>query len=339
MRFLVWRSRFDLIKRSYDGTPLNYTTGEACGPIHGFSAPSKEAIHVSLLLKAAMGDPLAVLFVSPTDPQKAASIALSMLMTKITTYELFNATYPGYGGFMPWVNVSDSLLVNPLPSWMGSVPALDNGELAWAIYAVAKTLPSKYSDIATRYWAYFQYMALNAIPIFYAGDGLIRTVSSISNVTAMPSQNKYGCSVRIHLSVWLLERCTLTRGTQGACGWLNDPYEGELFAVMMDLYSPWQQFGYNSSVEPDKIWVQKRALLQSTVYQSKQGNITVQRGWWFSSHEQWKYLELPYWDVPINWRVFLNGERARTCHSAEGGLPGLYASGARLPKKGKLISR
>ena len=36
---------------------------------------------------------------------------------------------------------------------------------------------------------------------------------------------------------------------------------------------------------------------------------------------QWKYLEMPYLEVPINKRVFLNGERARTWNSALKGIP------------------
>ena len=36
-----------------------------------------------------------------------------------------------------------------------------------------------------------------------------------------------------------------------------------------------------------------------------------------SSHEQWKYLELPYFDSDINRRVFFNGERARTWNSVQ----------------------
>jgi len=103
--------------------------------------------------------------------------------------------------------------------------------------------------------------------------------------------------------------------------YLDDPYEGELFAFLMDLYAPWTNIS-----EREDIWIYKRAMLQSVNYTTPSGNITVQRGWWFSAHEQWKYLELPYNDIPINHRVFLNGERARTWNSALNKIPGLYAS-------------
>jgi hypothetical protein len=54
--------------------------------------------------------------------------------------------------------------------------------------------------------------------------------------------------------------------------------------------------------------------------------ITVQKGWWFSSHEQWKYMFLPYLQTDIHKRLFLNNERARTWNSWARNIPGLYAA-------------
>jgi len=93
-------------------------------------------------------------------------------------------------------------------------------------------------------------------------------------------------------------------------------------AFWMDLYAPWP-----NKEERETIWPRRREKLVSVDYHAgSNGDITVQQGYWFSSHEQWKYMELPYTDVPINNRVFLNGERARTWNSALLGIPGLYAS-------------
>lgn len=52
----------------------------------------------------------------------------------------------------------------------------------------------------------------------------------------------------------------------------------------------------------------------------------MQRGWWFSAHEQWKWMVLPYLSVTFASRVFKNCEKARTLHSVETGLAGMYAS-------------
>jgi hypothetical protein len=43
----------------------------------------------------------------------------------------------------------------------------------------------------------------------------------------------------------------------------------------------------------------------------------------YAADDKWKYLVLPYFDVKINERVFLNGERARTMYATDCGFPGL----------------
>jgi len=86
--------------------------------------------------------------------------------------------------------------------------------------------------------------------------------------------------------------------------YLDDPYEGELFAFFLDLFQTWDnQTGtwqiknlskkkcrtltqlLCAPLDRSLIWINKRVKLQSVEYYSPQGPITVQRGWWFSSHE------------------------------------------------------
>jgi hypothetical protein len=53
----------------------------------------------------------------------------------------------------------------------------------------------------------------------------------------------------------------------------------------------------------------------------------VQKGFWFSAHEQWKTWTLPYLDVSDTVRaVFWDGEVARSWNSRARCIPGLYAS-------------
>jgi hypothetical protein len=71
--------------------------------------------------------------------------------------------------------------------------------------------------------------------------------------------------------------------------------------------------------------------------------IEVMSGFWFSAHENWGWMQLPYTDVPLmKWISFLrhlgddadavgsaiyqNMERARTCNSHAESNPGMYAS-------------
>lgn len=184
--------------------------------------------------------------------------------------------------------------------------------------------------------------------MFYEGNGKLRTVTGIKDTTAPVSSNTYS-----NLN------CTID-----TC-YLDDPYEGELFVWLTDLYSDWAALNYSSS-ERDLVWQFKRFPDESsttvqvrltanlaanykvwssilrvvlspsnevlpphhhTVSSGTQMLISQWIGWWFSSHEQWKYLELPYLDSDINARVFRNGERARTIFSAMNQYPGLFASG------------
>ena len=56
--------------------------------------------------------------------------------------------------------------------------------------------------------------------------------------------------------------------------------------------------------------------------------ITVQKGWWFSTHEQWKALLLPYVsdDLPVIKKLFANAEKVRTIDAVVNGSPGLMVS-------------
>jgi hypothetical protein len=125
---------------------------------------------------------------------------------------------------------------------------------------------------------------------------------------------------------------------------LNDPYEGELVTWWLYFY------GNLSSAEKDDLWNVKRPQLRSVEYSGSTvntsyvqsvaanytglpvvsesiGPITVQEGFWFSSHEQWKVLQMPYYDDPLVKRLFVNAERVRTCNSVlMGQNAGLFAS-------------
>mmetsp|Transcript_59033 Transcript_59033/g.68290 ORF Transcript_59033/g.68290 Transcript_59033/m.68290 type:complete len:472 (-) Transcript_59033:131-1546(-) len=291
-----------------DGQPLDATSGLPDGlPPHMFSAPSKESLHVAVLCKVLEG------VSDVANATYTVSEALDVLEAKVSSFERFNTQFPGFGGFFPWVAFDGNGSVTPTWDWQNRVPALDNGELFWAAFAVADILNRtefrlSRPGLAERWAAVWQRMVANAVTMFYAGNGNFRTVTSILNQSWPVSNNTY----------------------TGAASYLNDPYEGELFTVMVYLLSP-----DLNATEKELLWVQKRAMLQRTdlpVTNCVDGscslvNITVQRGFWFSAHEQWKYLMLPYDRSETNYRVFLNGERARTWYAFEAKQsPGLWAS-------------
>jgi hypothetical protein len=151
-------------------------------------------------------------------------------------------------------------------------------------------------------------MADNSVKIFYDGEGHIRSVAAIPDITKGMDENVYTNAAE----------CA---SFDNPC-YLDDPYEGELFAFMMYLFSPL------STEEKEKIFVEKRFKLQLVDYYLEEANdyLTVQKGWWFSAHETWKYLFLPYLSSPINKQIFLNGEKVRTWNSNLNKFPGMFAS-------------
>lgn len=296
-----------LTQMTRDGHRLSIETGLPYSHPHMFSAPSKESVHVAVLAK--------VLDKSSTIANKTYSIAeaLDVLQTKVTSFERFHSRFPGFGGFFPWVAFDGKGNVTPTWDWQNRVPALDNGELFWAAFAVSHILNrTEYRiakpGLAERWFSVWQNMVTNCVKVFYAGNGNFRTVTNIANQLWPVSNNSY----------------------TGDPSYLDDPYEGELFTVMAYLFS-----NDLNATEKELLWIQKRPLLQAANLSAnicrnstcRKANITTQRGWWFSAHEQWKYLMLPYRLSPTNGRVFENGERARTWYARfYKHSPGLWAS-------------
>ena len=92
---------------------------------------------------------------------------------------------------------------------------------------------------------------------------------------------------------------------------LDDPFEGEIFTFWL------QFFGGLSDADKKALWEVKRPQLVSVDYSMGDfGPITVQKGmlfmkvitfvqisyrtgYWFSSHETWKALQMPYYDIDV----------------------------------------
>jgi hypothetical protein len=286
---------------SYDGRRIDFETG-APKELHYWTASSKEALHLNMLTLALNGKEEARLFFhSSTCPPEESiercvakynwpatrNLIFNVLQKKIMTYFKFVKEYPGFGGQIPWVLVDDNGFKPDTP-WLSRTPGLDNGQLGWSIVAlnhVLKKLNTKESnELLQMYETYLKLFKETAPIIFYEGEGKIRTVTVINNTQIKPFPNNYR--------------------SESPCGnpcYLDDPYEGELLAFFL--------YFYGDIKDKEKIWEIKRKKLVSVDYPSKEGNITCQRGHWFSSHEQWKFMYLPYNDIPIHKRIFTNGEK------------------------------
>eukprot|EP00118_Oscarella_pearsei_P013084 m.101186 g.101186 ORF g.101186 m.101186 type:complete len:149 (+) comp37117_c0_seq1:353-799(+) len=125
-----------------------------------------------------------------------ASRVTQILTMKIDTYEKFRMDYPGYGGYMPWVDVNDSGIY-PTNAYRNpyQVPSLDNGELVWAIYLAYNVLNERgYKALGKRYEAQFEAMVQNGKMMFYEGNGVVSGKIIIKNASTSPHPDNYAPS-------------------------------------------------------------------------------------------------------------------------------------------------
>ncbi len=308
-------------------------------PVHNFSAASKESLSLAMLALAVDGNENAQLFLTGTTGQAAASTAVTMSQVKMTALERWNSTSPGFGGLLPWFTVNAQGVIVPQPDWVGRVPSLDNGQVVscrvvclnsnfdfdltlvfvsfctlhytalhcttlpqmiWGLVALSEALHrTRLSpSLQQRVDRYLLYLRSTSLAAFYAGQGKVRDVALVRNASAAPTPDNFAT----------------------AGGYLDDPYEGELFTQWIYLFG--ERYWQNRTYDRDMLWIVKRAKLVPVLYR---GATTVQRGYWFSAHEQWKYLFMPYLDADIHVKLFSNGEQARADFSAAKGVAGLYA--------------
>ncbi|CAF1493217.1 unnamed protein product, partial [Adineta steineri] len=322
MHMCLWEGKFGNgvgynheIGITYDGHKIDYTTGDLHENLQYWTAASKEALHINMLALYFMDNIYAQQFFG----NASQNDVIQILERKIESYNDFHRRYPGFGGFLPWF-AANGTAMNLLGGWESKVPGLDNGQLIWSIKILIDVLKNKnLFSLADKYERRLELMTLTAIPVFYeARRGGLRCESRILNLfneSQMTNPNNYE--------------------TNGDC-LLDDPYEGELMTYYMDLYAPWAFYNYTME-ERNRLWEYKRARLIRDEYNTGTDapkQVTVQRGFWFSSHEQWKYLYLPYQDIDLQKRLFISGEKVRVHHSARNRIPGLYASVASDAKVG-----
>ncbi len=123
-QLLYWEGKFHQHNVSYnaangmtfDGTLLDRVTGtHRVEGLHTFSAASKESLHFMMLAHVIEGKPGAVRWFlsgegesNVDNVEKARRVALGILQKKWESYSQFNATFPGFGGFLPWYVEMDS---------------------------------------------------------------------------------------------------------------------------------------------------------------------------------------------------------------------------------------
>ena len=213
---------------------MHVESGELLPEGHPFSAASKESLHWALILKILEGD-------ERTKPFGGVNQTFAMMDKKMRTYEEFNQKYPGYGWFLPWYYITNGT-IGPDKGWYDRVPSLDNGQLFWAAYVVLYRLKESYPNAPYNLTARMQVMIDAMIKytplIFYEGQGKVRAVAYMTDMTKPVEENTY----------W----------HQGCDPWcyLDDPYEGELITFILYLLSDLPE------ADQQALWQVKRAKLQ-----------------------------------------------------------------------------
>ncbi|MBV9080552.1 MAG: MFS transporter, partial [Elusimicrobia bacterium] len=336
--------------------PASGLTGDSIeietGRLRTFSAASKETLHLFQLALAIRGNPHSMEFVSPGHSDQAFEKSLDLLSRKMQAYHEFaeNPDYRGFGGFIPWFDavptrVGDQLVerIRPTSGWHDRVPSLDNGEFMWSLYftyhvledaAASRPADPRLAALAADYKAHFQRLAGNAVAMFYDGDGKIRTEARILDPKAAPSAANTADAAPGHD--------------------LNDPYEGELMAMMMTLFGNWddvkeparaQALPARAHDEPAwrndslrRVWLKKREEFKTRSLRVTTGKVTIKEGDVFSAHEAWGLLIAPYKAVPASRFAFEQDERFRTLRAAAAG-GGLLGSANIVKETGEVIFR
>lgn len=214
-------------------------------------------MQIILYAQAIAGNKQAARFLTPDDLSSAPAFAASIMETKLQTYLQFNETYPGFGGFLPWIKTNKQE-ISPQDGWDNIVPGLDNGELIWAVYgcieALEKRPEPKYHKLAKSWQKWFDYVSSTASQIFYIGEGRVCAVTEMKNQSlplTHPDQT-YKCQTATYL---------------------DDPYEGELLTYFLQFFSDL------SDEDKEKLWEYKRPKLESDEYNlGGVGPITVRKG-------------------------------------------------------------
>lgn len=342
---LRWDGKFASpgIGLSKNGLTKDHVALHADGTIAyraGYTAPSKESLHLSMLAVVIDGaSPLAWNFLiedalarsTLTENQKQAltpdemkalaeTEARNRAERVIGEYERWRENCPGCGGFTNWASVDNDGFVLPgsKDGKVKAMPALDNGQMAWAMVALATVLEEKgHTVLAARYNAQVNAMKASA-GVLYT-DSLKRRCYASVNVKQKDKP--------------------VGKGKIKQKGMLRDPFEGELMIMFQTLLADGVK---DNAKAKNNLWKKVKKMVFVKEYSGPavphsnetlpKGPITVQAGWRFSSHEQWKLLVLPYLDSDRARRVMFNAERARSWDARLRGLPGMMAAAYRPPK-------
>lgn len=285
---------------AFDGVNMDTKTG-LVKEIRHWSAASKEALDIGLITKAIEGNPMAVQVVGRGDARMARQRAVDILSRKMASLETFAKERPGYGGMLPWYYVGGKdKPITPTEGWPSSVPALDNGEMAWAMLTAEHVLRRNgFTTVADSYKRYVDRMAEYVMPMFY--------------------DEKEG---KIRMTVEILDPASPKSGYRQPLGqkpnWISGEH-GVHEGMMMVHFAT--SFGKNvPQAVKDRLW----DGIKMNRVEHQDG--TTWQAFWGSSHESWQYLFMPMRDDKRYEQLFRTRETIRANNANRRGYGGLATS-------------
>lgn len=218
--------------------------------------------------------------------------AVDILRRKLQSYRDWTRRYPRSGGYMPWWYGGHSAEFTP--SWNGAVPALDNGEWVWTMLVAEKALRDRgYARLAEEYHEFNDQLMDASARIFYDDEkGRVRGDVRVDKPPYVPDPGKQG----------------YLDGEHGV-------HEGVMMVMFVTLFG--------KDLPPDasqRIWSGTNMVRVETPWG------TTWQGFWGSSHEEWAYLFMPYFELPEYRKLFTIRQVIRTQNAAMRGYRGLHAS-------------
>ena len=220
--YLKWEHKYFKIARllgiAMDGWDISYKTLKPLKR-REHTASSKEALDLMVLTRVLSGNEYALQLASEKgNLLEARESVLTILREKIKSYKQYNEDYPGYGGFLTWIKVNTK--VEPTDDWNDRVPALDNGEWIWGIYALYHTLENIGElTLAEEYKTYFTMLCKNAPIIFY--DPELKKVRAEVKIKDIHSTDIVASNYSNNIDDYFLD----------------DVHEGLLFLYVLSLFS------------------------------------------------------------------------------------------------------
>jgi len=264
-----------------DGTPVQ--RGE-CGA--SYTAASKESLHLVMLALVVNKTHLAWHWmVGAADESAAVAMAGKRLTDVLVACERFRKEYPGLIGCLPWVSEVSKGFRHEAPKQKDvMIPALDNGQLAFGMAAVA-TAP--------------EHVGKKALAARYAA--CVKEMGKVVNTLWMRPDGERGA-----WAIVMDPKAPVCAGARDLRGISACSFENEIMIMSMDLYGTW-----SGPTDRQTMWHSvRRYTKRSKEYSDPKlppGDFTVQEGWCFSAHKMRTYMVLPYFDQLMALCVFKNG--------------------------------